>query len=80
MAHRTGRGSVHPALVHNSHTTTPPNLQLLTFAEWASMDEESRARADERRRLVFQATEWGMSSIDAALRLLAVRSAASAVN
>jgi hypothetical protein len=52
--------------------------QLLTFAEWASMDVESRAREDERRRQVFEATEWGVRSINDTLQLLAVRSVASA--
>jgi hypothetical protein len=51
--------------------------QLLTFAEWASLDEESRAREGERRRQLFEATKWGVSSINNAPRLLAVRSATS---
>lgn len=51
--------------------------QLLTFAEWASMDEESRVRDNERRRQVFEATELGVRSINNTLRLLAVRSAAA---
>ena len=47
----------------------------MTFAEWAGMDGEARARENERRRQIFEATERGVSGINNTLRLLAVRSA-----